>query len=72
MTGVWNSSGAYTNFYLIGNCDIFENNLNKSKFFSRRKNEQVEVRECLLSFGAESFVFQFFYPKIQRLIHRQL
>jgi hypothetical protein len=21
--------------------------------------EQIEVRECLLSFGAESFVFQF-------------
>ena len=23
------------------------------------ENEQIEVRECLLSFGAESFVFQF-------------
>jgi len=33
-------------------------NLNKSKFYSGRNEEQIEVRECLLSFGAESFVFQ--------------
>ena len=33
--------------------------LNKSKFYSGRNKEQIEVRECLLSFGAESFVFQF-------------
>ena len=31
---------------------------NKSKFSSGRNEEQIEVRECLLSFGAESFVFQ--------------
>jgi len=35
------------------------NNLNTSKFYSGRNCEQIEVRECLLSFGAESFVFQF-------------
>jgi hypothetical protein len=29
------------------------------KFNSRRNQEQIEVRECLLSFGAESLVFQF-------------
>jgi hypothetical protein len=32
---------------------IFGNNLNKPR------KENVEVRECVLSFGAESFVFQF-------------
>jgi len=31
----------------------------RSKFYSGRNWEQTEVRECLLSFGAESFVFQF-------------
>jgi hypothetical protein len=31
----------------------------KSKFHSRRNEEQIEVRECLLSFSAESSVFQF-------------
>jgi hypothetical protein len=29
------------------------------KFYSERNPEQIEVMECLLSFGAESFVFQF-------------
>jgi len=27
--------------------------------------EQIEVRECLLSFGAESFVFQFAIQKFK-------
>jgi len=27
------------------------------------EEEQIEVRECLLSFGAESFVFQFAIQK---------
>jgi len=36
----WNSS------------DIWEN-LNKSKFYSGRILVQIEVTECLLSFGAE-------------------
>jgi len=31
---------------------------NESKFYSGRNQEQIEVKECLLSFGAESFVFQ--------------
>jgi len=34
------------------------NNFNKSKFYSGRNKEQIEFRKCLLSFGAESFVFQ--------------
>ena len=41
------------------------NKLNKSKFYSRRNSEQNEVRECLLSFGAESFVFQFAIQKFK-------
>jgi len=28
-----------------------------------RKKEQIEVRDCLLSFGAESFFFQFAFQK---------
>jgi hypothetical protein len=39
-------------------------NANASKFDSRRNSEQTEVRECFRSFGAEFFVFQFFYPKM--------
>jgi len=36
------------------------NNLKESKFSSRRYSKQIEIRECLLSFGgAESFVFRF-------------
>ena len=31
---------------------------NKSKFYSGRNEEQIEARKCLLSFGAEPFVFQ--------------
>jgi hypothetical protein len=38
-------------------------NLNKSKFYSGINEEQIEVRQCLLSFGAETFVFQFAIQK---------
>ena len=37
--------------------------LNKSKFYSGRNQEQIEVRQCVLSLGAESFVFQFAIQK---------
>jgi len=30
---------------------------------SRRNQEQIEVRECLLSFSAEYFIFQFAIEK---------
>jgi hypothetical protein len=30
---------------------------NESNFYSGRQYEQFEVRECLILFGAESFVF---------------
>jgi len=32
-------------------------------FYSGRNEEQIEVREYFLSFGAESFVFQFAIQK---------
>jgi hypothetical protein len=32
------------------------NNPNESKFYSGRNYEQIDVRECLLLFRAESFV----------------
>jgi hypothetical protein len=40
-------------------------NSNQSKFHSRRNEELIEVSECLLSFGAEWFVFQFAIQKFQ-------
>ena len=44
---------------------IFGNDVNRSKFYSGRNQEQIEVRECFLLFGAESFVLQ---VAIQKLI----
>jgi len=41
-----------------GTVQIFGTNLNKSKFYSVRNQEQFEVRKRLLSFGEESFIFQ--------------
>ena len=42
---------------------ISRNNPNESKIHSGRNKEQIEVRECLLSFNTESFVFQFAIQK---------
>jgi hypothetical protein len=39
--------------------------LSRSKFYSERNYEQTEVRECFLSFGVESFVFQFAIRKFK-------
>jgi hypothetical protein len=39
-----------------GRVQILENNLNESKLYLGRNQEQSEVRECLLSFGAESLL----------------
>jgi hypothetical protein len=38
---------------------MFGNKPNKQKFHSGRNYEQNEDRECLLAFGAETFVLQF-------------
>ena len=43
----------------------FGNDVNKSKFYSGRNKEQIEVRECLLPLGAEPFVFQFAIQKFK-------
>jgi hypothetical protein len=51
---------------------IFGNNFNKSKFYSGRNKEQFEIRECLLSFGAESFVFQFADKNIKMKVDRTI
>ena len=44
---------------------ILGNNINKSKSYLGRNYEQIEFWECLLSFGAESFVFQFVIQKFK-------
>jgi hypothetical protein len=38
---------------------IFVNNPNVPKFYSGKNSKQIEVRECSLALGAESFVFHF-------------
>ena len=38
---------------------------NRAKFYSVCNYEQIEVRKCLLIFGAESFVFQFAIHKFE-------
>jgi len=50
---------------LGGRIHIFVDKLNKPKFYSGRSEEQIQVREFLLSFGAESFVFQFVINKFK-------
>ena len=37
----------------------------RSKLKSVNVKEQIEFRECLLLFGAESFVFQFAIQKVK-------
>jgi len=54
-----------SSFERVEDFRYFWNNLNKSKFFSGRNEEQIEDRECLLSFGAESFFFQFALRKLK-------
>jgi len=44
---------------------IYEKNVNKSKFCLGRSWDKIEVRECLLSLGAESFVIQFVIQKCE-------
>ena len=44
---------------------IFGNDVNRSKFYSGRNKEQIEIRECLLLFGAESFVLQVAIQKLK-------
>jgi len=48
-----------------GGLKLSGNNLNISKLYSGRNYEQIQVRECLLSFSAEYFVFQFAFQKFK-------
>jgi len=47
------SVGRVEDFKYIGTA------ISLSKFYSGIHSGRIEVRECLLSFGAEPFVFQF-------------
>ena len=42
------------------------------KIYSGINEEQIEVSECLLSFGAESFVFQFGIQKFKDVRYTEL
>ena len=50
-------------FERVEKIEIIGDNLKESKFYSGRNKEQTEVREYLLPFGAESYVFQFVLRK---------
>jgi hypothetical protein len=52
-----------SSFFGGGRFTIFDNNLNESKFYSGRNYGHIEIRECLLSFGAESFFVHFAFQK---------
>ena len=54
-----------SSFERVEQVQIFGNNLNKLKFYSGGNREQIEVRECLLSFTAVSYVFQFAIQKFK-------
>ena len=53
----------YQSFERVEELKKICNNLNKSNSHLWRNKEPVEFREWLLSFGAESFVFQFAVQK---------
>ena len=42
------------------------------KFYSGRNKEEIEIRECLLLFGAESFIFQFVVKNLKIKINRTI
>ena len=44
---------------------MFGNNRDASRFHSGRNQDQIEVRECLLTFSTECFVFQFAIQKYE-------
>ena len=51
----------------VARVHMFGNNLNESKFYSGRNEEQIEVRKSLLSFDNRIFCLPGCYPSIQRL-----
>jgi len=48
-----------SSFERMETVQIFVNNPNVPKFYSGKNSKQIEVRECSLALGAESFVFHF-------------
>jgi hypothetical protein len=52
-----------SSFGRVEECKYLEITPNKSKLYSGINYEQTEIRECLPSFGAESFVFHFAIQK---------
>jgi hypothetical protein len=50
----------------------FGNNLHISQFYSKEIEEQIAVRQCLLSFGAECFVFQFAIQNLNNKIYQTI
>ena len=50
----------------------FGNNTNKPKFYSGRNSEQIEVREYLLSFGAESLSSSLLSKNLKIKIYRTI
>jgi hypothetical protein len=42
---------------------MFGKNFKESEFYLGKNQEQTEIMECLLSFGAEPFIFQFAIQK---------
>jgi hypothetical protein len=61
-----------SSFEMVKMFRYFWNNLKKSKFSSGRNGEQIDVRECLLSFGAESFFFQFAIRNLKIKLYRSV
>ena len=50
----------------------FYHKLNETKFYSGRNYEQIEVRECLLSFGAESLSSSLLSKNVKVKIYRTI
>jgi len=44
---------------------LVKKNFNKSILYSPTNQEQIEIRQCLLSFVAESLVFKFSIQKLE-------
>ena len=51
---------------------IFRNNVNKSKFYSGRNEEQIEVKECLLLFCAEFLSSSLLSKNLKTKIYRTI
>jgi hypothetical protein len=55
-----------------GNSSKFGNNINESKFYSRRNYKQIVIRKCLLTFGADFSSSRFPLEKIKFKVHRTI